>query len=164
MSSAYLRLLIFLPTILIPAYALSSPTFCIMHSAYKLSRVTIYSLEVLLSEFCASPFFHDSSNCCFLTCKQVSQEAGKMVWYSHLFKNFPQCVVIHTLNSFRVTNEAEVDILLEFSCFFYDPIDIDNLISCSSAFYKSILNIWEFLVHVLLKPSLENFEHHFASM
>ena len=86
-----------------------------------------------------------------------------MVWHSHLFKNFPQCVVIHTLNSFRVANEAEVDILLEFSCFFYDPIDIDDLISCS-AFYKSILNIWEFLVHVLLKPSLENFEHHFASM
>ena len=163
-SSAYLRLLIFFPTILIPAYALSSPTFCILHSAYKLSRVTIYSLEVLLSEFCASPFFHDSSNGCLLTCKQVSQEAGKMVWYSHLFKNFSQCVVIHTLNSFRVANEAEVDILLEFSWFSYDPIDVDDLISCSSAFYKSILNIWEFLVHVLLKPSLENFEHQFASM
>ena len=87
-----------------------------------------------------------------------------MVWYPHLFKNFPQCVVIHTLNSFRVVNEAEADILLEFSCFFYDPMDVDNLISCSSAFYKSILNIWELLVHVLLKPSLENFEHHLASM
>ena len=81
-----------------------------------------------------------------------------------VFQNFPQFVVIHTLNSFRVVNEAEADILLEFSCFFYDPMDVDNLISCSSAFYKSILNIWELLVHVLLKPSLENFEHHLASM
>ena len=87
-----------------------------------------------------------------------------MVWYSHLFKNFPQSVVIHTVKGFRVANEAEASIFLEFSCFFYDPVDVGNLISGSSAFSKSSLNIWRFSVHVQLKPSLENFEHYFASM
>ena len=86
-----------------------------------------------------------------------------MVWYSHLFMNFPQFFVIHTYKGFIVVNEAEVDISLEFSCFFYDLADVDNLISGSSAFYKSSMNIWKFTVHVLLKPSLENFEHYFAS-
>ena len=105
-----------------------------------------------------------SSNCCFLTCIQISQEAGKVVWYSHLFKNFSQFVVIHRVKGFSIVNEAEVDIFLELSCFFNDPADVGNLISGSYAFSKSILNIWEFLVHVLLKPSLENFEHQFASM
>ena len=81
------------------------------------------------------------SNCCFLTCIQVSQETGKVVWYSHLFKNFPQFVVIHTVKGFSVVNEEEVDVLLEFSCFFYDPTDVGNLISGSSAFSKSSLNI-----------------------
>ena len=87
-----------------------------------------------------------------------------MVWYSHLFKVFPQFVVIHTVKGFSVVNEAEVEVLLEFSCFFYDPVDVDNLISGSSAFSKSCLNIWKFMVHVLLKPSLEDFEHYFASI
>ena len=87
-----------------------------------------------------------------------------MVWYSYLLKNFPQFVVIHTVKSFSVVNEAEVDVFLEFSCFCYDPADIDNLISGSSAFSESSLNIWKFLVHVLSKPSLENFRHYFASM
>ena len=87
-----------------------------------------------------------------------------MVWYSHLFQNFPQFVVIHTVKGFRVVNEAEVDVFLEFSCFFYDPTDIGNLISGSSAFSESSLNIWNFSVHILLKPSLGNFEHYFASM
>ena len=87
-----------------------------------------------------------------------------MVWYSHLFKNFPQSVVIHTVKGFSVVNEAEVDVFLEFSCFFYDLADVDNLISGSSAFSKSSLNIWDFSVHVLLKPHLENFEHYFASV
>ena len=87
-----------------------------------------------------------------------------MVWYSHLLKNFPQFVVIHTVKGFSIVNEAEVDVFLEFSCFFYDPADVDNLISGSSAFSKSTLNIWKFLVHVLLNPSLENFEHYFASV
>ena len=85
-----------------------------------------------------------------------------MIRYSHLFKNFPQFVVIHTVKGFSVVNEAEVDVFLELSCFFYDPMDVDNLISGSSAFSKYSLNIWKFTVHVLLKPSLENFEHYFA--
>ena len=84
-----------------------------------------------------------------------------MVWYSHLFKNFPQFVVIHTVNGFTVVNEAEVDVFLELSCFFNDPKDVDNLNSGSSAFSKSSLNIWKFMVHVLLKTGLENFEHYF---
>ena len=87
-----------------------------------------------------------------------------MVWYSHLFQNFPQFIVIHTDNGFDIVNEAEVDVFLELSCFFDDPTDVDNLISGSSAFSKSSLNIWKFIVHVLLKPGLENFEHSFARM
>ena len=102
-----------------------------------------------------------SSNCCLLTCVQVSQEAGKVVWYSHLFRNIPQFVVIHTVNGFSIVNEAEADAFLEFSFFFCDPTDTVSLSSGSSAFSKSSLNIWKFLVHVLLKPGLENFEHHF---
>ena len=105
-----------------------------------------------------------ASNCCFLTCIQVSQEAVKVVWYSDLFKNFPQCVVIHTVKGFGIVNKAEVDVFLEFSCFFDDPADVGNLISGSSVFSKSSLNMWKFSVHVLLKPRLENFEHYFASV
>ena len=105
-----------------------------------------------------------SSNYCFLTCIQVSPEAGKVVWYSHLLKNFPQFIVIHTVKAFIMVNEAEVGVFLEFSCFFYDPTDVGNLISGSSDFPKSRLNIWMFLVHVPLKSGLENFEHYFASM
>ena len=104
------------------------------------------------------------SNCCFLPCIQVSQEAGEVVWYSHLLKDFPQFVVIHTVKGFSVTNEAEVDIFLELSCFFSGPVDVGNLVSGSSAFSKSSLNIWKFSVHVLLKTSLKNFGHYFASM
>ena len=87
-----------------------------------------------------------------------------MVWYCHLFKNFPQFVVIHTIKGFSVVNEAEVDVFLEFPCFFYDPTDVDNLVSGSSAFSKFSLNIWKFSVHVPLKPNLENIEHYFASI
>ena len=87
-----------------------------------------------------------------------------MVWYFHLFKNFPQFVVIHTVKGFSVVNEAEVDVFLEFSCFFNDPMYDGNLISDSSAFSKSNLYIWKCSVHILLKPSLEDFEHDFASM
>ena len=87
-----------------------------------------------------------------------------MVWYSHLLKNFPQFVVIHTVKSFVVVNKAEVDVFLELSCFFDDPVDVGNLISGSSAFSKSSLNIWKFTVQVLLKPDSENFEHYFASV
>ena len=87
-----------------------------------------------------------------------------MVCYSHLLKNIPQFVVIHTIKGFGIVNEAEVDVFLEFSCFFCDPVDVGNLISDSSAFSKSSLKIWKFLVHVLLKPCSENFEHYFANM
>ena len=87
-----------------------------------------------------------------------------MVWYAHLFKNFPQFVVIHTVKGFSVVNDAVVDIFREFSCFFCDPADVGNLISGSSAFSESSLNIWKFSVLLLLNPSLENFEHYFASM
>ena len=90
-----------------------------------------------------------SSNCCFLTRIQISQETGKVVWYSHLLKNFPQFVVIHTVKGFGVVNEAKVDVFLEFSYFFYDPGDVGSLIPGSSAFSKSILNILEFLVYML---------------
>ena len=134
-----------------------------MYSAYKLnSRVTIYSLDVLLFNMEPVCCSMSSFNCCFLTCIQISQETGKVAWYAHLFKNFPQFVVIHTVKGFGVVNKA--DVFLEFSCFFYDPVDVGNLISGSSAFSKSRLNIWKFLIHVLLKPSLENFEHFFASV
>ena len=87
-----------------------------------------------------------------------------MVWYSHLLKNFPQFIVIHTVKGFGIVNKAEVDVFLELSCFFDDPVGVGDLIFGSSAFSKSSLNIWKFLVHILLKPCLENFEHYFASM
>ena len=87
-----------------------------------------------------------------------------MVWYSHLLKNFPQFVVIHTVKGFSIVNKAEVDVSLEFSYFFDDLMDVGNLTSGSSAFSKSSLNIWNFIVHILLKPGLENFVHYFASM
>ena len=87
-----------------------------------------------------------------------------MVWYSHLLKNFPQFIVIHTVKGFGIVNKAEIDVFLEFSCFSDDPADVGNLIFRSSAFSKTRLNIWKFMVHVLLKPSLKNFEHYFASM
>src|SRR5574337_151577 len=105
-----------------------------------------------------------SSNCCFLTCIQISQEAGQVVWYSLLFQNFPQFVVIHTVKGFGIVNKLEVDVFLELSCFFDDPADVGNLISGSSALFKTNLNIWKFMVHILLKPSLENFEHYFTSV
>ena len=100
-----------------------------------------------------------SSNCCFLR-----QKTGKVVWYFHFFKNFPQFVVIHTVKGFGIVNKAEVDVFLEFSCFFYDLTDVGNLISGFSAFSKTSLNIRKFTVHILLKPGLENFEHYFTSV
>ena len=106
--------------------------------------------------------FMSSSNCCFLTCIQISQEAGQVAWYSYLLKNFPVCVVIHTVKGFGVINKAKVDVFLELYCFFYDLMDVGNLISGSSAFSKTSLNIRKFTVHILLKPGLENFEHYFT--
>ena len=105
-----------------------------------------------------------SSNCCFLRSRKISQEAGQVVWYSHLFQNCPQCIVIHTVKGFGIVNKAEIDVFLELSCFFHDPADVGNLICGSSAFSKTSLNIREFTVHVLLKPGLENFEHYFTSV
>ena len=99
---------------------------------------------------------------CFLTCIQVSQEAGKVIWYSNLLMNFPQFIVIHTVKGFSIVTEA--DVFLKFSCFFYDPLDVGNLICGSSAFCKSSLYIWTFSFHVLLKPSLKYFEHYLASV
>ena len=105
-----------------------------------------------------------SSNCCFLACIQISQEAGQVLWYSDLLKNFPQFIVIHTVKGFGRVNKAVVDVLLELSCFFNDLKDVGNLTSGCSAFYEPSLSIWKFLVHILLKPGLENFEHYFAVM
>ena len=87
-----------------------------------------------------------------------------MVWYSHLFHNFPQFIVTHTVKGFGIVNKAEIDVFLELSCFFHDPVDVGNLISGSFAFSKTSLNIWKFSVHILLKPGLEDFEHSFASV
>ena len=120
----------------------------------------MYSFSYLEPVCCSM----SSSHCCFLTCIQISQEAGQGVWYSHLFQNFPQFIVIHTVKGFGIVNKAEVYIFLELSCFFNDPADVGNLISDSSAFSKTSLNIWKFMVHVLLKPGLENFEHYFTSV
>ena len=102
------------------------------------------------------------SNYCFLTCIQISQEAGKVIWYSHLLKNFPQFVVVHTVKGFGIVNEAEVDVCLKLPCFIDDPMDVGNLISGSFAFSKSSFNTWKFMVQVLLKPALENFKNYFA--
>ena len=120
----------------------------------------MYSFSDLEAVCCSM----SGSNHCFLTCIQVSKEAGEVVWYSHLSKNLPQIVVIHTVKGFSIVNKAEVDVFLEFSCFLYDPTSIGNLISDSFAFSKSSLNTGKLSVHVLLKPGLENFENYFTSV
>ena len=120
----------------------------------------MYSFSYLESVCCSM----SSSNCCFLNCIQISQEAGQVVWYAHLFQNFPQFIVSHTVKGVDIVNKAEIDVFLELSCFFHDPADVGNLISGSSAFSKTRLSIWKFTVHVLLKPGWENFEHDFTSM
>ena len=116
----------------------------------------MYSLDILLSNLEPVCCSMSSSNCWFLTCIQISQEAGKVVWCSHLLKNFPQFVVIHTVKGFGIVNKAEIDAFLELSCFFDDPMNVGNLISGSSAFSKTS--------HVLLKPILENSECYFSRM
>ena len=107
--------------------------------------------------------FMSSSNCPYLTCIQISQEAEQVVWYSHLFKNFPLFVVIHTVKGFGIFNEAEIDVFWN-SCFLDDAADVGNLIPDSSAFSKTSLNLWKFTGHVMLKPGLENYEHYFTSV
>ena len=138
-----------------------------MYSAYKLSKQgdNIHPWRTPFPIWNQSGSISMSgSNCCLLTCIQVSQDSGKVAWYSHLFNNFPQFVVIYTIKGFSIVSEAEVDVFLEFSFFFYDPVNVGNLISGFSPFSISRLNIWKFLVHVLLKPSLENVGHDLASM
>ena len=139
--------------------------FLMMNSTYKFNKQGEYTALTYffsyLEPVCCSM---SSSNCCFLTCIQISPEAGQVVWYSHLFQNFPQFIVIHTVKGFGIVNKAEIDVFLELSCFLNDPADVGNLISGSSAFSKSSLNIWKFSVHILLKPGLDNFEHYFTSV
>ena len=167
MSSTYLRWLIFLPEILILACASSSPAFLMMYSAYKLNKqgdniqpwhtpFPVWNQSVVL---CLVLTVASWSAYRFLR-RQVRRSGIPNSW--RIF--FPQFVVIHPLKGFSLVSEAEVDVFLEFSCFFDDPTDVGNLISDSSASSKSSLNIWKFLVHILLKPSLENFEHYFASV
>ena len=120
----------------------------------------MYSFSYLEPVCCSM----SSSNCCFLSCIQISQEAGQVVWYFHLFQNFPQFIVTHTVKGFGIVNKAEIDVFLELSYFFDDPVDVGNLIAGCSAFSETSLNIREFTVHILLKPGLENFEHYFTSM
>ena len=139
-SSAYLRLLIFLPAILIPACASCSLAFCMMYSVHKLNKQG----DTMQPWHTTFPTLESNSNCCFLNCIQISQEAGQLVWYSHTFKTFPQFVVIHTIKDCGLVNEAEVDVFLELSHFFDDPTDVGSLISGFSAFSKSSLNIWKF--------------------
>ena len=162
-SSAYPRLLIFLPAISIPACDSSIPAFHVMYSAQKLNisyTAFMYSFPNFEPVHCSM----SGSNCFFLSCIQVSQESGKVVWYSHLFKNFPQFVVTHTVKSFSIVDKAEIDVFLELSCFVDDQTDVGNLISGSSAFSKSSLYIWKFSIHILLKPGLNDFGYYFASM
>ena len=135
--SAYLRLLIFLPAILNPAYASSSPVFHIMYSAYRLNKQGDNISAFMYSFPSWEPvcFSISGSNCCFLTSIQVSEESGNVILYSHLLKNLP--VVIYTFKGFGIVNEAEVVVFLEFSSFFYDPTDVGDLISGSSTFLGS---------------------------
>src|SRR5574341_606737 len=159
-SSAYLRLLIFLPAILIPTCVSSSPAFLMMYSAYKLNKQGGQYTALTYSFSCLEPVCcsMSNSNCFFLICIQISQEAGQVVCYSHHLKNFPQFIVIHTVKGFGIVNKAEIYVFLELSCFFHDPVDVGNLISGSSAFSKTSLSIRKFTVPILLKPGLENFE------
>jgi len=165
MSSAYLRLLIFLPENLIPTCASSSPPFHMMCSTCKLNKQGD-NIQPWGTPF---PIWNQSVvPCLVLTVASwpAYRSLKRQVRWSGIpisFRIF-HCVVIHTVKGFSIVNEAEIDAFLEFSCFFYDPTDIGNLISGSSAFSKSSLNIWKFTVHVLLKPTLENFLHYFSIM
>ena len=164
-SSAYLRWLIFLPAISIRACAFSSPAFLMMYSAYKLNKQAD-SIQTWCTPF---PIWNQSVvPCPVLTVASwpTYRFLRRQVRWSGIpnSKYFPEFIVTHTVNGFGIVNKAKVDVVLELSCFFNDPMDIGNLISGSSAFSKSSLNIWKFTVHILLKPGLEYFEHYFTSM
>ena len=148
-----------LQAILIPACASSSLEFCMMYPAYTLNKQSD-GIQPSCTPF---PILNQSVAPCSVltvaswpTYRFVSQETSKVVWYSHLFENFPQFVMIHIVKSFSGVNEAEVNVFLEFPCFLHDPVNVDNLVSCSFAFFKPSLYIWKFSVHVLLKPSLKD--------
>ena len=132
-----------------------------IRSDQSLSRVRLFATPWIAAHQASLSITNSQSS---LTHIQISQGAGQVVWYSHLLKNFPQFVMIHKVKGFGIVNKAEVDVFLELSCFFYNPTDVGKLISGSSAFSKSSLDIWKFLVHILLKPRLENFEYYFASV
>ena len=147
LSSAYLSYWYFAQQSWFQACASPIPAFHMMCSAYKLNKPgdniqPWYSFPDLEPVYC-SMF---SSNCCFLACIQISQEAGQVVWYSHLFQNFSQFIVIHRVKGFGIVSKAEVDVFLELACFFDEPTDVGNLISHSSGFSKSSFNIWKFMV------------------
>ena len=120
----------------------------------------MYSFSYLEPVCCSM----SSSNCCFLTHIQVSQEAGQVVWYSHLLKNFPKLFVVDRVTGFGIVTKAEINVFLDLTCGFNDPLDVGNLICGSSAFSKFSLYIWKFSVHILLKPNLKDFEHYLANM
>ena len=163
--SAYLRLLIFLPGILIPACASSSQAFHMMYSAYKLNKqgdnIQPWRAPLPRSDLESVHCSMSSSNCCFLTCLLVLLETGKVVWYSHLFKNFAQFDLMHIV---RHSQWSRSRCFLEYPHFLCDPTDVGSLISGSSAFSKSSLYIWKLFVQVPLQPSLKDFEHYVASM
>ena len=161
MSAAYLRLLIFHPAVLIPAYASSSPAFCMMYSAYKLNR---QGDNIQRTPF---PIWNQFVVPCpylLLLDLHTDFSRGRSSSLVFLLLEKFSTVVIHTVKGFGIVNEAEANVFLEFSCFFYYPTDVGKLISGSSAFSKFSLNIWKLWDHVLFKPGLENFEHYFTSV
>ena len=165
-SSIYLWLLIFLPPILIPACNSSSPAFLMMCSAYRLNKQEDNKTTLSYSFLNLEPISCSiqGSNYCFFTLTWISQEAGKMVWYSDLLKSFSEFVMIHIFKSFSVVDETEVDVFPEVPWFLYEPVNVGNLISGSSTFPKPNLDIWKFLVHIMLKSSIQNFKHELISI
>ena len=148
-----------------PVLCSARPAFlwCPQHISWT-DRVTTDSCVVLLSQSWTNQFHTRGSHCCFLNHIQVSQETGKMVWYSHLSKSFTQFVMIHTVKGFSVVDEKEIDVLLKFPYFLYNSVNVGSLISSSSSFSKPSLDIWKFLVHIMLKLSMQDFKHVLTSM
>ena len=154
----------FLPPILIPACYSSSLAFLMMRSAYKLNKQDDSTLSYSFLNLEPVSCSKWGSICCFMTQILVSQETGKMVWYSHLFQSFPWFIMTHTVEGFGIVDETEVDIFLEFPSFLYDPVNVGYLISGSSFLCKPSLDIWMFLVLIMLKPSTQDFRHDLTSM